>query len=286
MMRTGSFRVGTVRRLVEQLGDLVEVLDTPVPYSWSEKRDSFCAARFKVGEVPYLCEFGVYGHGGKWNTAFYVDKELSPEVKAKFKNKDAAGVTGTGNAGAVLSTVVAITREFIEFAHPTQITFSARGSSRVSLYEAMMRRLTQGTGWTYRKAGIGLFHLLAPAKAKTLTTEDDDEGDVDERRKKMRGRSLAAVGGHPTRVTVYRAVLKAAPRVLKPMDFVTMSFRFARGHANHNAGVEDEASPVLAASVPSKDVYEAPNPGELFYDGPQVPARIAYTAKPYSEGGA
>lgn len=107
------------------------------------------------------------------------------------------------------------------------------------------------------------------------------EDDVDGRRKQSRGKSLAELGGHPAKVTIYRAVTgTSGARVFKPMDYATLSFKFAVGHAKHNADVEEEPSPVLSALVSSKDVYEAPNRGEHFYDGPEVPARVAYMARP------
>lgn len=112
------------------------------------------------------------------------------------------------------------------------------------------------------------------------------EGDVDERRKNARGKSLAELGGHPATVKIYRAVVGTETKVFKPMDYVTMSYRFARGHAAHNADVEEEPAHVLSAMVPSKDVYQAPNRDEYFYDGPEIQGRVAVTVKPSFGGSA
>jgi hypothetical protein len=90
---------------------------------------------------------------------------------------------------------------------------------------------------------------------------------------RAKGRSLPETGYEYRRVKIYRA---ANDQNFKPMDYVTRSTKFAIEHAEHQAAVNDEPFWVLEAMVFAKDVYEAYNPGEYFYDGPQTPGKIVY----------
>lgn len=92
---------------------------------------------------------------------------------------------------------------------------------------------------------------------------------VEERKK---GKSLPEAGYKPAFVTIYRAVL-ATTDSFQPMDYVTLNRQWAIEHAQHTAAVESEPAHVLRALVPAKNVYEAYNPGEYFYDGPSIPGR-------------
>jgi hypothetical protein len=58
------------------------------------------------------------------------------------------------------------------------------------------------------------------------------------------------------------------------MDYVTRSRKFASDHAEHIAVVEEEDANVLRALVNSSDVYEAYNPSEYFYNGPEIIGQI------------
>jgi len=90
-------------------------------------------------------------------------------------------------------------------------------------------------------------------------------------RRKYRGESLAASGRR------FVNILRAAPAdeaFFRPMDYVTLSPKFAREHAEHQAVVEEEPQHVLSAIVPAEDVYEAPNPGEYFYDGRKLEGKV------------
>ena len=84
-----------------------------------------------------------------------------------------------------------------------------------------------------------------------------------------KGKSLPEKGYNYSYVSIYRAVKKGINEIF-PMDYVTLSVDFAKEHANHQTIVEEEPYAVIKATVPSKDVYEAYNPGEYFYDGKKV----------------
>lgn len=99
---------------------------------------------------------------------------------------------------------------------------------------------------------------------------------LDEQRQK--GRSLPETGYKDRFARIYRAVLESETQ-FKPMDYVTLSRKFAVEHADHLAATEEENAHVLSALVESKNVYEAYNPGEYFYDGPPVKTRIIYRAQ-------
>ena len=64
------------------------------------------------------------------------------------------------------------------------------------------------------------------------------------------------------------------------MDYVTLSLKFAKGHAEHNLSINEEPSAVISAMVSASSVFEAYNPGEFFYDGEMVQGKVVYVAKP------
>lgn len=96
---------------------------------------------------------------------------------------------------------------------------------------------------------------------------------------RQKGRPLNQTGYDLRRVRIYRACEQTVT-TFNAMDYVTRSEKFANGHADHQAAVNGEPYHVIAAVVMSKDVYEAYNPGEYFYDGPTVQGQVIYVATP------
>lgn len=94
------------------------------------------------------------------------------------------------------------------------------------------------------------------------------------------GPSLKDQGYDLEYVVIYRAV-PANIDSFKSKDYVTRSRKFAKEHADHVSAVEDEPAHVLKAMVKASDVYDAYNPGEYFYDGPEKKGKIIYKADPY-----
>ena len=73
-------------------------------------------------------------------------------------------------------------------------------------------------------------------------------------------------------VYIYRAVL-ATTTTFKPMDYVTLSRKWADDHCKHIVATDEAPAHVLKAFVPTKNVFDAYNPGEYFYDGPEIPGK-------------
>lgn len=90
------------------------------------------------------------------------------------------------------------------------------------------------------------------------------------------GKNVAETGG-PAFVVMFRAVAKNIT-TFKDMDYVTLSRKLAIEHAEHNAVVNDEEQIVIKKGISSKLIYEAYNPGEYFYHGPEVQGKKMYTA--------
>lgn len=87
------------------------------------------------------------------------------------------------------------------------------------------------------------------------------------------GKSLPEMGYDLRKVAIYRAAVSPT-NSFKPMDYVTRSRAWAVGHAEHIAVVEEEDANVLKAMVNASDVYEAYNPGEYFYNGPEIAGTV------------
>lgn len=109
-----------------------------VSWKWDYNSDREAEATFVVGEIQY--KFYAYQElgneqSGSWEVEFKVVEGGDPSNRF--------GVTGTGNAAQVMSTVVAILREFLQKykGKINQLTFSAKETSRRDLYARMVRRL-------------------------------------------------------------------------------------------------------------------------------------------------
>lgn len=132
-----------------------------------------------------------------------------------------------------------------------------------------------------RSAGIPKNELPPDAVLSAFFKEiqsQAEESDVQERRTKMRGPSLVKRLGD-TFLPVYRACPVTVTRI-SPMDYVTRNLKFATTHAEHMAAVEGQSYHVLKIVVRSNAVFEAPNPGEYFFDGTaQGRAKVIHVAQ-------
>lgn len=90
------------------------------------------------------------------------------------------------------------------------------------------------------------------------------------------GPSLVDQGYEFKKVRIYRAMLASSGK-FNSMDYVTRSLKFAKEHADHVQAVEDEPAHVIEAIVNASDVYDAYNPGEYFYNGPEITGKVIYT---------
>ena len=110
---------------------------TKVNWDWGFVGSEEMEAKFMVGEIEY--QVYIYTsdpESGSWEIEFKIN---NPEVPTGGR----FGVTGTGNAAIVMSTVVDVVKGFLnkKRGEVTQITFSAKERSRRDLYARMVKRL-------------------------------------------------------------------------------------------------------------------------------------------------
>ncbi len=156
-----------------------------------------------------------------------------------------------------------------QFADKFQITLTL-GVANDANGEHNSLTVSQLRNW-YEKWGFEGGHTMKRYPDEPLD-EEYSEDDVASRREKMRGKPLQGF------TVIYRALI-ATDSTFVPMCYVTTRRRFAIGHAEHMAVTEGEDYHVIRKMVDGKDVYEAPNPGEYFYDGPETTGREIYVAK-------
>ena len=113
-----------------------------------------------------------------------------------------------------------------------------------------------------------------------MNIDDVTSDKVAGRRKESR--EPAEIGFH----TIYRAV-PVTVTTFNEMDYVTKSRKFAIEHSESMYWTEEEPYHVIKTMVrnapDSITLYNASNPGEYFYDGPQKEGRVIYKAKEYEE---
>ena len=137
-----------------------EVFNKPAQWAWTTTNDKAAIAKFTVGEIPYYLAAESYGKKTKkWAIKFWAASEASGDQQY--------GVTGTGNAGTVMATVVAIVKAFLQMysSQIQQLTFSAAEKSRMNLYAAMIHRLLPK--WTVDKSSSAPPRFFGKGKTAT-----------------------------------------------------------------------------------------------------------------------
>ena len=126
-------------------------------------------------------------------------------------------------------------------------------------------------------------HFLRKIQAEygnDMKIDEITDDDVESRRGQRQ--DPAEMGFH----TIYRAC-PVEVTDFKPMDYVTKSRRFAIEHSESMYWTEEEPYHVIKAMVRNAPdnivLYNASNPGEYFYDGPELKGRVIYKAKEYEE---
>jgi hypothetical protein len=120
-----------------------------VPWRWRERSSNLFVATFDVGKENY--EFQAAGRGRSWYISF-----------ESLSNDDGYGMTGTGNAATIMSTIVDIMRDFFKIVPEIQtIKFIANEHSRQLLYTRIVRRLLPTWQFSNSSAGTG-FTLSRP----------------------------------------------------------------------------------------------------------------------------
>jgi len=103
---------------------------------------------------------------------------------------------------------------------------------------------------------------------KKIIAEDDD---------RKLGKSLADKISSP-----FVVIFRAAPKDIfefRNKDYITLSKKFAIEHAENNHVYHEEPFHVIQALVPTKNVYDAYNPGEYFFSGESKKAKEIYMSK-------
>lgn len=121
-------------------------------HHWSDDTAQETTAEFQIEDGHFKVMFKEkYYERGRWELSFYRNGTLD--------------LTGTGSAATVLSTVMAITREFIATQNPRWITYSAKNDegSRNKLYPKLMARLMKE---------FPQYMAKEPKKLRTYTSYD------------------------------------------------------------------------------------------------------------------
>lgn len=94
--------------------------------------------------------------------------------------------------------------------------------------------------------------------------------------------NLKELGYGPNKIIVYRA-LPAKNPIIKEGDYLTLSLKFAKEHAQHMAITEEEDQLVVSFLAPSENIVGASNPGEYRYFGGAI-TRVSpiYVARAFS----
>jgi hypothetical protein len=104
-------------------------------------------------------------------------------------------------------------------------------------------------------------------------SSDEDLYETEER---TLGLSIKDQGG-PSFVTLYRAC-HTSITTFKDKDYCTLSKKFAIEHAENNHVYHDEPYHVIRGLISSDLVFDAYNPGEYFYSGPEKQGKVIYTS--------
>ena len=128
------------RRVMKINEVLTELFQPKQNWEWGFTGSEEVEANFVVGEVPYkFYAFTTPDTPGVWEVEFSVNRSN----RASRNHKTRYGLTGTGNAAEVMSTVVDIMREFLQRyqGNITTLVFTAEEASRKALYARMISRL-------------------------------------------------------------------------------------------------------------------------------------------------
>lgn len=126
-------------------------------WSWRFRGSEEASAEFNINGLEY--QFYAYTHPstpGVWEIEFKVAN--AGRHSTKF------GLTGTGNAAEVMSTVTDIMREFLQQHRIESLVFTAAEPSRQALYKRMITRLLPAWGIHTSDAGNGekMFVVTSP----------------------------------------------------------------------------------------------------------------------------
>lgn len=136
-------------------------------WQWEFRGSEEAFASFKIGDVEYLWYARTGRDATTWTITF--------KRKGQDSSEKAFGLSGTGNSAEVMSTVVDITRSFLEYYNSVadrvlELRFSSEGNSRTSLYAKMVKRLLPNWDLHTKKVGSETDFYLTNPKAYEMNT--------------------------------------------------------------------------------------------------------------------
>lgn len=136
---------------------IVELFQPGKDWKWAFRGSEEAFAEFAIGDVEYLWYARTGNEPTTWTITF--------KRKGQDTTEKAFGLSGTGNSAEVMSTVIDITRAFLEHYadRVLELRFSSAGDSRTSLYAKMVKRLLPN--WNLHTKNFGSetdFYLTNP----------------------------------------------------------------------------------------------------------------------------
>jgi len=211
---------------------------------------------------------------------------LSPEEKMKLPSTGGGyfGFSATVNIdraakySSVFGSKVVIELKILKGAKIKGIHNNGKAIDEVLTQEQMEEYSLNGYDavMELEEGGEEEVRILTSSKVKVLKVISLDKNIHEDDSRKL-GKSLASQTSNPF-VVIYRAAPMTANEFFD-RDYVTLSKKFAIEHAENNNVYHEEPFHVLQALVPTKDVYDAYNPGEYFYSGPNKKGKEIYVSK-------
>jgi len=147
---------------------LTELFNLGKNWKWEFRGREEAFASFTIGDIEYLWSASVQNirNPNTWTLTFR--QRGQDDMEKTF------GMTGTGNSTEVISTVIDITRAFLEHYNSIsdrvlELRFSSEGDSRTSLYAKMVKRLLPDWDLHTKKVGSETDFYLTNPKAYDLT---------------------------------------------------------------------------------------------------------------------
>ncbi len=146
---------------------LTELFKPGKNWKWEFRGSEEAFASFKIGEVEYLWS------ASRQNKREPTQWTITFRVRGEEEWDKTFGLTGTGNSTEVISTVIDITRAFLEHYNSVadrvlELRFASEGDSRTSLYAKMVKRLLPDWNLHTKKVGSETDFYLTNPKAYEL----------------------------------------------------------------------------------------------------------------------
>jgi hypothetical protein len=142
---------------------LFELFDKIAPYKKIHDDDDILDYQFTINDTNFEANFFKLNPNEPWEIMFN-DTDISNQYQKPENDEESGmGMTNKGNAIQVMSTIIAITKEFLKLKKPTEITFSSGNQSKTKLYLRLIKMFQQ-SGWKLStekdEQGYTNFHLF------------------------------------------------------------------------------------------------------------------------------